>query len=163
VIVLSVLEEQLAVAHGLAIAAMDVTELVAERTQDELLLAELAEMRADARAVRARCIEVETSFGADLEAELQSHVHAASDKSADLAAASFKAGTRPIDAWSFLAMAEAAEVAAWTAVEQLATDTGTRAIEELARWALPIQRTHLDRALAGVTRLAELAGPVAAP
>jgi hypothetical protein len=64
-------------------------------------------------------------------------------------------GARAV-AWAFLAMGEAGEVATWTAVEAL---VDADAIAELAAWALPVQRRHLELALDGTAQLASQADP----
>ena len=74
----------------------------------------------------------------------------------------FKAGTGPLAAWSFLAMGEAAEVATWSALLQLARRADPEGIGALAEWGLPIQERHLKTALDGAVRLADLADPHAA-
>ena len=56
-------------------------------------------------------------------------------------------------------MGEAAEVAAWNAVSVLAG--AHPEIADLAAWAVDVQFRHLEVALAGSIRLAELADPQA--
>ena len=151
---LTVLQEKLAEAHGLAIAAAVVVDKVEERTLDLELRRRLWAMQEDAAEVRARCLAVEQALG--LADELLAHANVTRDHAADLAAAWFKAGTSPLRAWSFLAMGEAGEVATWAAVDALADADG---IAELAAWALPLQRRHLELALDGAALLARQADP----
>ena len=157
---LTVLHEKLAEAHGLAIAAGAVTALVDERTEHGELRRRLAELRADAEETRARCVAIECSLGLAAR-ELLAHANTTNEKAADLAGAWFKAGTGPVAAWSFLAMAEAGEVALWSAVEALAGRSPHPQLAELAAWALPLQRRHLEQALVGVAHLAARADPQA--
>jgi hypothetical protein len=156
---LTELQEKLAEAHALAIAASTVTHKVEAVTPDHELKLELHSMRRDADETRARCGVVERNFGPELADELLAHVNTTKEKASDLAGAWFKAGTSPIAAWTFLAMGEAAEVAVWTALQTLAAKADDRGVLELATWALPIQRAHLDTALSGTVRLAELRDP----
>lgn len=151
---LTVLQEKLAEAHGLAIAAAAVVDRVEERTLDLQLRRRLWTMQEEAAEVRARCLEAERAFGEELAEELLAHANLTRERAADLAAAWFKAGTSPLRAWSFLAMGEAGEVATWAAVEALADADG---IPELAAWALPLQRRHLELALDGAAELARQA------
>jgi len=151
---LTVLQEKLAEAHGLAIAAAVVVDKVEERTLDLELRRRLWAMQEEAAEVRARCLEIERALG--LADELLAHANVTRDHAADLAAAWFKAGTSPLRAWSFLAMGEAGEVATWAAVDALADADG---IAKLAAWALPLQRRHLEFALDGATLLARQADP----
>ena len=156
--ILSVVQEKLAEAHGLAIAATVVTERVENVVPDAELRHELRQLRADAEETRSRCLAVEARFGSDLAEAMLAHANTTQEKASDLAGAWFKAGTGPLAAWSFLAMGEAAEVAVWSAVATLAAKSrGGAIVRELAAWALEVQTRHLEAALRGAIRLAELA------
>lgn len=157
---LSELHERLAEAHALAIAASTVTATVEGFTPEHDLRLELYELRQDADETRARCQAYEHRHGRELADELLARVNTTRERAGDLAHAWFKAGTSPIEAWTFLAMGEAAEVAVWTALQTLAAKASDQPLLELATWALPVQRTHLDTALSGVARLAELSDPL---
>jgi hypothetical protein len=159
---LTVLQEKLADAHGLAIAASAVTAKVAERVSDTLLLDGLSSLRDDAGETRARCVLVERSLPAEIAAEVRARASSTHESAADLVGAWFKAGTDPLRAWTFLAMGEAAEVAAWEAVAVLAAAADADDVGKLAAWALPLQKRHLAFALDGVVTLAgsfDPAGP----
>ncbi len=159
---LSVLQEKLGEAHGLAIAATTVTVHVAERVPDAKLRVELEHMRREAEETRARCLAAEQEYGSELGTELLSHANTVKEKAADLFAAWFKRGTGPLAAWSFLAMGEAAEVATWAALRELGARADPHGVGALAEWGLPIQERHLRVALEGAVRLAELSNPHAA-
>jgi hypothetical protein len=156
---LTVLQEALAEAHGLAIAAAGSVDRVEQRLLDRSLRRRLDELRLDAAEARARCLDAERSFGDELAAEVLAHANTVSDRAADLAGAWFKAGTGPLTAWTFLAMGEAGEVAAWSALRLLAEREGR--LVELAEWGLEVQRRHLRLALDGVELLAEQLEPAA--
>ena len=156
---LTVLQEKLAEAHGLAMSGAVVAGKVEERTLDAVLRRRLWTLQEDAGRVRARCLELERSFGEELASELLAHANTTHERGAELLAAWFKAGTGPLAAWSFLAMGEAGEVAVWTAVSRLAANGGASGISELAAWALPLQQRHLELALDGTALLAERADP----
>jgi len=147
---LTVLQQTLADAHGLAIAASETVERVAERIDHSDLLRRLDDLRLDAREVRGRCLEAERELGE--EQELLAHANTISEHAADLAGAWFKAGTGPLAAWSFLAMGEAGELATWTALCSLAGRDGR--LVELAEWGVETQRRHLELVLDGVPLLA---------
>jgi hypothetical protein len=144
---LTVLAQKLADAYGLALAAIDVTKKVEPLVDDVELSGRLRAMRKDAEETCERCAVLATQ---DMRAQA-STIH---ERGADLAGAWFKAGTDALSAWSFLAMGEAAEVATWAAVTELALQAGDVAIAELAAWALPLQQEHLATALSGAVRLA---------
>jgi hypothetical protein len=156
---LSVLHEKLGEAHGLAMAAAVVTEHVQDRTDDSALSIELRRMRQDAEEARARCLAAEREFAPGRADEILAHANTTKEKAADMLGAWFKAGTGPLAAWSFLAMGEAAEVATWSALARLALRADPEGVGELALWGLPVQERHLQIALDGAARLAELADP----
>jgi hypothetical protein len=156
---LTVLQEALAEAHGLAIAASAAVDRVERRTLDRDLRRRLDELRLDAAEARARCLDAERSFGDELAAEILAGANTVGDRAADLAGAWFKAGTGPLAAWTFLAMGEAGEVAAWSSLRLLAEREGR--LVELAEWGLEVQRRHLELALDGVALLAERLEPAA--
>ena len=145
--ILTVLQQKLADAHGLALAAIDVTRMVEERIEDVELRGRLRAMRKEAEETRDRCFLVATP-------DMLAHANTIHERCADLAGAWFKAGTDGLSAWSFLAMGEAAEVTTWAAVTELALQAADSGIAELAAWALPLQQEHLATALSGAVRLA---------
>lgn len=157
---LTVLQQKLAEAHGLAISASVVTAKVAERVEDDALRRELATMHAEAEETRARCLLLERQLPAELFDELRAHANSTHETGADLVGAWFKAGTDPLRAWTFLAMGEAAEVAAWAAVAALAARADADDVAELAAWALPVQKRHLAAALDGTVVLSNAFDPI---
>jgi len=159
---LTVLQEKLAAAHGLAIAATDVTREVEARIPDVKLRGDLRAMRAEAEETRARCLRAEQGFGPGRAEDMLHHANTIHERAADLAGAWFKAGTDPLSAWSFLAMGEAGEVTTWAAVTELALQMGAVDVADLAAWALPVQQRHLAVALGGAVRLAGLEDAAAA-
>jgi hypothetical protein len=56
-----------------------------------------------------------------------------------------------LDGFEFLSMAEAGELCHWEIVETMADRTGETAALELARWAVGVQRKHIE-----LVRLASL-------
>ena len=156
---LTVLQEALAEAHGLAIAASATVDRVERRTLDRDLRRRLDELRLDAAEARARCLDAERSFGDELAVEVLARANTVSDRAADLAGAWFRAGTGPLAAWTFLAMGEAGEVAAWSSLRLLAEREGR--LVELAEWGLEVQRRHLELALDGVELIAAQIEPAA--
>lgn len=158
---LTVLQEALGEAHGLAIAAAAALDRVEERVLDGRLRRDLDTMRLDANELRARCLEVERGLGEELAGEILARANTVAERGSDLALAWFRAGTGPLSAWIFLAMGEAAEVAAWAALEALAAREEDEPVAELAAWALPVQRRHLQLALDGAAPLAEALDPAA--
>jgi hypothetical protein len=156
---LTMLQQQLADAHGLAIAAAETIDHVEARTLDPGLLRRLDELRLDANEARGRCLDAEQRFGEEPAEEMLARANTVSEKAADLAGAWFKAATGPLEAWSFLAMGEAGEVSAWSALCSLAERDGR--LVELAEWGLEVQWRHLALVLDAVPQLAESFAPEA--
>ena len=148
----TVLQEALADAHGLAIAAAATVDRVEHVVADRALWRRLDELRLDAAEIRARCLDAERGFGEEPAAEMLAHANTVSDRAADLAGSWFKAGTGPLTAWTFLAMGEAGEVTAWGSLRLLAERDGR--LLELAEWGLDVQRRHLELVLEGIEPLA---------
>lgn len=157
---LTVLQEKLAEAHGLAIASSVIAEKVEELTGVVRLVRDLGLMRLETRETRERCLAAEQGFGKELAAEMLAHANSTSLTGSDLLGAWFKAGTDSLKSWTFVAMGEAGEVAAWTAVRMLA-DNEEPEVRELAEWALPIQERHLLISLESVAAIAADALPFA--
>jgi hypothetical protein len=151
---LSVLEEHFGDAWGFALAAVTVTDLVEARTVEPSLLVVLHRMNADGLELQGRCLDLAGRYPDDLADELRARAQHSRGKASDLAAPWFKAGTGAVEAWSFLAMAEAGELATWTAVERVAREHGHAPLRRLASWSARIQRQHLDAALQGVQSVA---------
>jgi hypothetical protein len=150
---LTVLQEQLGDVHGLAMAASETVDRVEARVVNRELRRRLDELRLDASEIRGRCLEAEGAFGDALATEILERANTVAEKAADLAGAWFKAGTAPLEAWSFLAMGEAGELSSWSALCSLAGREGR--LVELAEWGLDVQRRHLALTLDSVPLLAE--------
>lgn len=150
---LNVLQEKLAVAWGLALAAVTLTEKVESRTPDPSLRLDLSRMREDARETQARCQGEVAALPVEVANELRATAQRTKDHAGELSVIWLKAGTDAVGAWTFLAMGEAGEVAAWLALTELAEQAASRPLLELGRWALVVQRAHLETALAGTLAL----------
>jgi transposase len=154
---LTVLQEQLGDVHGLAMAASETVDRVESRLLDRELRRRLDELRLDVAEIRGRCLEAGRSYGEELAAEILARANTVGERAADLAGAWFKAGTGPLEAWSFLAMGEAGELSSWSALHSLAERDGELA--ELAAWGVEVQRRHLELVLDGAPLVAELLDP----
>ena len=156
---LSVLQEQLGEVHGLAMAASETVDRVEARVVNRELQRRLDALRLDASEIRGRCLEAEGAHGEELGREILEHANTVGEKAADLAGAWFKAGTGPLEAWSFLAMGEAGELSSWSALCSLAEREGELA--KLAEWGVEVQRRHLELVLEAVRLLAAPFDPAA--
>lgn len=158
---LDVLRQKLGEAHGLAIAAAGSTAQVEARMPHAELRAGLRSLHEDALETRGRCLAVEAAFDDEVATQVLAHANVLAARASDLAVVWIKAGTDPIAALSFLAMGEAAEVATWIAVRELADRARDVEIAELAAWALPLQEQHLNFALQTSLELAASLDPLA--
>jgi hypothetical protein len=143
---LSPLQEKLGEVLGLALAAPVVIAKVEQRADDP----RFAEMRAEAAEIQARCGAIAECWG-EQRWDVLTHADFVEQKAGELAAAWFKASTDAVQAYEFLAMAEAGELAATLALGAL-NRGGSRAIEELVAFAHPVQQRHLNAALEGCAR-----------
>ena len=150
---LSPLQEKLAEVLGLALAATVVLDKVASRADD----AELEAMRREAEEVQSRCAAIAKTCGDETHWDVLSHAQYVQRKASEMSAAWFKAATDAVQAYEFLAMAEAGEVAATAALRGLGDGDG--AVDDLVAYALPVQERHLQHAL---LRTAETAAAVLA-
>jgi hypothetical protein len=151
--VLTPLQEKLGEVLGLALAAPVALDHVAARAEDPAL----AELRRDAEAVQARCAAIAEAWGEETRWDVLAHAQYVQRKAGEMLGAWFKAATDAVQAYEFLAMAEAGEVAATAALGALGEGDGS--IDELVAWALSLQERHLQHALA---RTAEAASAVPA-
>lgn len=155
---LTKVQEKLSEALALALAAAVVAEKVEERVDDPELVAALRTMRADARETEARILGVAGRYEDEVCWELQAHAAYVQRKAGEMANAWFKAATDGIQAYEFLAMGEAGEVATWAALDAL-NGQWDPAVTELCAWARPIQERHLRDALEGCVKVASLPLP----
>ena len=147
------LQEKLGEVLGLALAAPVVVGKVEARVEDAELLRGLAAMRRDAGAVQNRCAAIAAGWGDEVRWDVLAHAQYVQRKAGELAHAWFKAATDAVQAYEFLAMGEAGEVAATAALGVL-NGGADPALEELVAWALPVQQRHLQQALDGCARAA---------
>ena len=113
----------------------------------------LASIRADAREVQARCAEIAASWGEDVRWDVLARAATVNRKAGEQLHAWVKAGTDSVQAYEFMAMAEAGELAATRALDVL-NGGGDPLVEELVRWAVPAQERHLRAAFDGCARRA---------
>jgi hypothetical protein len=155
------LREKLGEVLGLALAAPVVVGKVEARVEDGELLRGLAAMRRDAEAVQGRCAEVAAAWGDEIRWGVLAHAQYVQRKAGEMEHAWFRAATDAVQAYEFLAMGEAGEIAATAALGVLNGGGDEPAVDELVAWALPIQERHLQQALDGCARAAAVSLAVA--
>ena len=160
---LNALQEKLGDALGLAMAAHAATRQVERIVEgDDALVETLVAMRDDAAHTIDRCARVAAGFGDETRWEIQAHAVYVQRKAGEMTNAWIKLGTDAVEAFSFLAMGEAGEVAVWIALGTL-NGTFDTEVAELVEWALPIQERHLQAALEGVVHASQRRAPTALP
>ena len=104
------------------------------------------------------CTELAGTFEGKKTAILE-EARATKSKGADMLKIYLDEDADALDGFEFLTMAEAGEVGHWAVLQELNASAGHRGVEELTRWALPIQQRHLEGVLAGSKALAASEDP----
>ncbi len=146
-------QRKLAQALGLAVAAPVALGKAREEIDDPEIRVALSVMQDEALEARDRCLDVAAGYGEEMRAEIVALAHDFEDKAGTTVRAWIRPATGAVERAEVLAMLEAAEVATWQSLAL--AGAGDLAVEELARWGLPVQRRHLDVALDACRRLAE--------
>ena len=154
---LTALESKIGEVLGLAMAAQNatqkVTKLVKDEGDHEGLAQTLQQMAQDAKETEERT----TDLASELEGKKTAILEKARETKQEAAAMmSTYLGddADALDGFEFLTMAEAGEVGHWQVVGTMNERALVPGLEQLVRWALPIQRRHLQQTLAGSVELA---------
>jgi hypothetical protein len=151
------LESKLGEVTGLAMAAQVATSrvitLAKKKKKDAELVAALERMREEAAETERRCTQVAATFDGKKSAILR-EARQAKSKGADMLRIYLDKDADALDGFEFLTMAEAGEVGHWGVLQKMNQQAGHSGVNELAKWALPIQQRHLQGALAGSELLA---------
>jgi hypothetical protein len=154
------LESKLGEVTGLAMAAQVATGTVIKLTDGEnaQLVAALEKMRAEAEETEQRCTELAGTFDGKKTAILD-EARTTKGKGADMLKIYLDKDSDALDGFEFLTMCEAGEVGHWNVLQQMNAHANHAGVEELVRWALPIQQRHFEGALAGSKSLAASEDP----
>jgi hypothetical protein len=154
------LESKLGEVTGLAMAAQVATGRVITLAKEESsdLVAALEKMREEASETERRCTELAGTFEGKKTAILE-EARATKSKGADMLKIYLDKDADALDGFEFLTMAEAGEVGHWAVLQEMNASARHSGVEELTRWALPIQQRHLEGALAGSKALAASEDP----
>ena len=101
-------------------------------------------MHKEAAETEERCTDLAGTFDGKKTAILD-EARATKSKGAEMMKTYLDEDSDALDGFEFLTMAEAGEVGHWSVLEQLNERAGTRDVDELVEWALPIQQRHLAR------------------
>ena len=157
---LTVLESKLAEVLGLAGAARGATEKVRGMLDEDQrdLAGRLEQMGQEARETEERC----ERLAGELDGKKTAIVEKAREvkqEATEMMQTYLEGEDEALDGFEFLTMAEAGEVGHWKILDKLNERAGNPRVQELARWALPIQERHFEGVLEGSLTLAEREDP----
>lgn len=154
------LESKLAEVLGLAAASKSATEKVKGMLDEDErdLVAVLEKMGDEAAETEQRCTEVAGTFDGKKTAILDAG-RETRQEAEEMMKTYLADEEEALDGFEFLTMCEAGEVGHWEVLQQMNAHAGHSGVEELVRWALPIQQRHFEGALAGSRTLAASEDP----
>jgi hypothetical protein len=154
------LEEKLAEVTGLAMAAEAAGGKISKlaEKQDTSLVATLQKMAEEAAETVKRCEGVAGGFEGKKTAILD-EAREVKKKAAEMMSTYLDADADALDGFEFLTMAEAAEVGHWSVLKTLNHKARNGEVEQLVKWALPIQERHFKAVLQGSQMLASEQDP----
>jgi hypothetical protein len=150
---LTTLEEKLAEVTGLAMAAQGAVEKVSGLVDDNDLQQTLNRMAAEAKETEDRCTQLAEELDGKKTAVLDK-ARETKQEATEMMRTYLGSDAEGLDGFEFLTMAEAGEVGHWEILGVLGEKAGKTDVQELVRWAVPIQRRHLDEARQGSLKLA---------
>jgi hypothetical protein len=150
---LTTLEEKLAEVTGLAMAAQGAVDKVSGLVDDDDLQQTLDRMAAEAKETEERCTQLAEELDGKKTAVLDK-ARETKQEATEMMRTYLGSDAEGLDGFEFLTMAEAGEVGHWEVLGVLGEKAGKAEVQELVRWAVPIQRRHLDEARQGSLKLA---------
>ena len=150
------LESKLGEVVGLAMAAQDATKKVgalarAEKAQD--LVERLKQMQNEAKEAERRGKEIAAGIDGKKTAIL-SEAREVKQKASEMMDDYLGDDADALDGFEFLTMAEAGEVGHWEILNTLTERAAKAEVQELCRWAIPIQQRHFEYVRKGSLQLA---------
>jgi len=150
---LTTLEEKLAEVTGLAMAAQGAVEKVSGLVDDDDLQQTLDRMASEAKQTEERCTQLAEELDGKKTAVLDK-ARETKQEATEMMRTYLGSDAEGLDGFEFLTMAEAGEVGHWEVLGVLGEKAGKSDVQELVRWAVPIQRRHFDEARQGSLKLA---------
>jgi hypothetical protein len=142
---LTKLESKLGEVTGLAMAAQAATKKVISLcgSEERDLIPRLQQMNEEAAETEERCTELAGTFDGKKTAILE-EAQATKNKGSEMMSTYLDEDSDALDGFEFLTMAEAGEVGHWAVLGVLGKSAAQTEVNELVRWALPIQEGHLN-------------------
>ena len=155
---LTAIESKIGEVLGLAMAAQDATQkvgkLVEEEGEHDDLRATLQQMAKEAKETEERT----TDLASELEGKKTAILEKAREtkqEAVEMMRTYLGDDADALDGFEFLTMAEAGEVGHWQVVGTMNERAQLPGLQELVRWAEPIQQRHFQQTLEGSVELAE--------
>jgi len=147
------IESKVAEVLGLAQAAQGATDKVASLTMDEELKQQLQQMKREAEETEERTTELAGELDGKKTAILEK-ARETKQEATEMMQTYLGDDADDLDGFEFLTMAEAAEVGHWQIVGKMNERANVPGLQELVRWATPIQRKHFETVQQGSLKLA---------
>jgi hypothetical protein len=155
---LTALESKIGEVLGLAMAAQDATarvsKLVEEEGEHDDLRATLQRMAKEAKETEERTTELASELDGKKTAILEK-ARETKQEAVEMMRTYLGDDADALDGFEFLTMAEAGEVGHWQVVGTMNERAQLPGLQELVRWAEPIQQRHFQQTLEGSVELAE--------
>ena len=140
---LTPLDEKLGEVLGLAQAAQDATKQVAKLEGADDFKTDLDRMSEQAAETERRTDAlVDTLEGR--KTAIREKARETKSEAVSMMKTYLGGEEEALDGFEFLSMAEAGELCHWEIVEKIASTIGDAKAAELARWAVPVQRGHVE-------------------
>jgi hypothetical protein len=140
---LNPLDEKIAEVLGLAQAAQQATETVSKMEGAEDFEADLKRMQDEAAETERRTDALVDGLEGKKTA-IRDKARETKGEATEMMKTYLEGEEEALDGFEFLSMAEAGELAHWEIVEKMADTIGAGEVLELAQWAVPVQRGHVD-------------------
>ena len=140
---LTPLDEKLAEVLGLAQAAQAATDAVSEMEGADDFRDDLARMKREAEETERRTDELVATLEGRKTA-IREKARETKSEATDMMKTYLGGEEEVLDGFEFLSMAEAGELCHWEIVDTIAETLGERKVKELADWAVPVQREHIQ-------------------
>jgi hypothetical protein len=140
---LTPLDEKLGEVLGLAQAAQAATETVSGMEGADDFRDELTRMKRQAEETERRTDDlVDTLEGR--KTAIREKARETKSEATDMMKTYLGGEEEALDGFEFLSMAEAGELCHWEIVDTIAETVGERDVKQLADWAVPVQREHVE-------------------
>jgi hypothetical protein len=147
------LETKIAEVIGLAQAAQGATEKIEKLVDDQQLKQTLQSMREEAIATEERTTSIVEGLDGKKTAILEK-ARETKQEATEMMQTYLGSDADGLDGFEFLTMAEAGEAGHWEILGTMNEQARNRELEDVVRWATPIQQRHFEQARQASLQLA---------